>query len=1646
MAYPVIPGEGIISEEPIPGADEGVMGDGGMGEPITIEEGDPRKKKGSQEPLRGPQGDSKAPQVPVPPEASPTASAASYELPTSSTVEYDLPDQEPVEKPSRVKKKDAVLTVYSMDALGDMGGMSPEEAYGSISAEIEGIGESPRMQNMRDYLGDKYFDIQKNSIETILYDDSLSEDQKVAAIKGVGEEIEEGVNLTDMAVEIAASRSDDQVSASEELEKQFQAKNTFKQKVYEVANDIAPEFDDKFFATMQGVANIGTSIIPYADNYKISRFSRRAAEFDEGLKPFVGAVFPGEMFNYIQEKRKGMKQKERLEYDQKLLDAFKQMKEDGDGSYAGRSVGGAAAYDDFYMFSNIFGQYLDGEDYGTFERIIDDAAYGADAVFLGLGGIFAGARAGASVSNSMISRIKRVNAKEGRAVQGRVLASGDEEAAEAMAGMTVDEQLAALLTPKSTKAESDSGVHTTNLVDLYNSPYLFNTEQQVTIASNLKEKVERERLTGAVLQEGNTFIEETSEGTPIISTLYGADKGMGYRGVEGAREHLEELFPKGTNIEYLRETADGLKPVTDMEYKGEVYARINRVGFYDTFSEQLMDGLGILGPTHRSAFATKFRTMDELLPVEAGGAREVGGLAQLKTSRVRDTLTRDFEKSVRKLGVLSRSKVKNLNKMLREVSDTTMTPSQIKTQYKLTDPEYNAFAEYRKAQDSMYILNNMRKYSELRAKGAQTVEWGEERISATPIEPKSLSGRKNIYLASGEGVKKITPQQADNLTKSDRVEMKWWVTQQASEKLPGNAVVAFLDSSKAKFKPLDVKQLAYRPNYYTKIYNSNYIIRALDKETGEDLGAIDGADTIGQAKEIVAGLEQGAKPDVEFTYKKSREMSRSDLDDTIAAGNSNRGLFFSQRGEGLISAETREPLEAIFDASDMLARRVGSRQAIDRDISRFINTYGDLATVDSAGKAIKLKDHPELRGDRPVLPSKKLLENATWESRQAKNSALIYHDDLEKRSGVLEMAEGKELSNFILTQAERLEDVGIMGKWVGRGIAKGARTTSPISAVRRYNFVTMLALNPARMLLLQSMQPLFLMGVGGRDLPASFAEGQKLLYMYGRKQAEPSWMPKDKEDAKLLKSFMDSGVIQNVSQHSFGREATKRSGETKAAGKIVDSVTALPRWIIRGSQQAGFNMGEMENQAITFALARRQYMRDNPDVDISQAKHRDQIATKVREYSLNMDQRGETGYANGAWSIPLQFMSIQHKSLMAWLPSQVGGNPYFTFKQKLALFGAQMGLYGTQGVGFDKLIEPMVVSMGWEDDEASQVALKGGLMDWMLLQTTGEDINVSGSLAPGGSGLPTMPKNLIDNLATMWTTGTVFDQKDIHETLGMIGPTGTSASKLLRLIDAFKLMRQGHGSWADVPPEDWDTLAERAGMTFSSGLSNHIKSKLAMELGYNYSLNTGRGYADSSYAEGVAKFFGIGSHEEERLFSAAEKMYEKTAMTYNQQGAAKDGTHAARLFRAMTLQKLVDDGIVEGDGRTFTIADIPSTEDGSNLEQASALEWRINEHLVDAAKVVSTISASMPGDQKKAFVENFHKELTRGMYGGEDDVLNQAIKRMLQSESISGAEGMINVMKKVCSGSSSNQERCKSEIEAGEEYLRNYKEAAGVEE
>lgn len=634
--------------------------------------------------------------------------------------------------------------------------------------------------------------------------------------------------------------------------------------------------------------------------------------------------------------------------------------------------------------------------------------------------------------------------------------------------------------------------------------------------------------------------------------------------------------------------------------------------------------------------------------------------------------------------------------------------------------------------------------------------------------------------------------------------------------------------------------------------------------------------------------------DRNFTMEES--ALKNDID---ALGGSGDSFWFSKRGERLTRftdnslSSVEDPLVSLDRATSSVANVVTHGRLMDTEIERHRKTYGHL----------RGNGNQQLwywSGDEKTWKFSK--EAAQQFNDPSVRAALHSYEYLEqmKYTPTTVDTKWKEL------MAQFDSAFGNYGDLVSTASKKvfldTFGSTTPGRAARGFAFATTIPLRPIRHVMLQGSTGLYLTGIDPAATVKSFRDGG-LMMLSMASYDNPRLWPGIKKWAKLygytedewdevFTAFRKSGKAYSVDTHVAVGEfnfSWSRSIPDTAFGEMGRNLVNIAKSPVTSGKAIGFDVGELNNQAVTWMFAKRQWEKANPGKKFnSKQKYLDEINAEARNLSVDMTKTDALRYQIGAFASMTQFLAIHNKMLMKifgtkWLgdATHSGDNLAQIALTKGKLMAGLFAIYGSAGWGAQELYDSWKKENNIEFSPMVDRFAFGGMMQvffdgifdlsFNLPQGTTRT-TISDSVSPTG-GVFTAGRDLARSL---W---------DGNFLEALAGPSG---SQFPNVFKAATFARQAWGF------EDLDTL-QKVGLSMQVAaeefgmMSDYFRFNMAMaykdKLDELYIVGKdGRPVAEANAVSEIwAKFlFATGNRDEFELYSkwfSASKEYNSFGKT-----------------------------------------------------------------------------------------------------------------------------------------------------------------------
>lgn len=549
-------------------------------------------------------------------------------------------------------------------------------------------------------------------------------------------------------------------------------------------------------------------------------------------------------------------------------------------------------------------------------------------------------------------------------------------------------------------------------------------------------------------------------------------------------------------------------------------------------------------------------------------------------------------------------------------------------------------------------------------------------------------------------------------------------------------------------------------------------------------------------------VKEGESPKERYRVRLDRNISmeRSVLENELDMLDGGNEFWFSKRGERLrrltddsLSA-VEDPLTALDRATSSVSNVVTHGKLIDTEAERHRLTYGHLRGNNDRKLWYWDQSEGQYKFDKTA---------ADGFNDKAVKAALHEYEYLEQ----MKYMPTKLDTKWKQLMAEFDSALG-QSDWLSSASKKvfldtfGA--TTPGRAARGFAFSTTIPLRPFRHIVLQSATSSHLAGIDPVNLSKSVKDGMLISLSMathntkaweGTKKWAKMFGYTEDEWEETFMAFRKSGKWATIDSHMAVNEFNynwSRSIPDSILGEGARHLTNIAKSPITWGKRIGFDVGELNNQAITWMFAKRQWEKNNPGKKFNaHKKYIDEINAEARNLSVDMTKTDALKYQTGDLAAMTQFMAIHNKMLMKILPQKFGGDPSFsadTFKKAAAVKGkfmlGLMAMWGTAGLGSHQWYDSWKKENDLDIPPQMDTFLFGGIME--LIYSTSLDLAFG--VEPG-----THRTALADSISP---TGGIFNapyefgkgliEGNFLETLA--GPSGTQFPNLFKAANFAKTM------------------------------------------------------------------------------------------------------------------------------------------------------------------------------------------------------------------------------------------------------------------
>ena len=977
-----------------------------------------------------------------------------------------------------------------------------------------------------------------------------------------------------------------------------------------------------------------------------------------------------------------------------------------------------------------------------------------------------------------------------------------------------------------------------------------------------------------------------------FNTVIGRNDTHGFGSEKSVFEEAEQLLMQGYEVKIYRSVDGVLEPyhltakeaVEDLAKIRNKTRKSERGNFYVEFSHDYF-----IRPTDRGLFGDGISVTPEWMGRSARWAltpsahlgKEIYEPFLVNTLKAQ-SLAGTLESIVAPIFKMKNSAQRNINRMYSFSEDfvkhNNRQPKK-KDYYEAfpdaTNDEFYGLSLTKSFNDTLYDINNERLYRDWSSQGFKTIRGRDTKAMwhGKPLGREQLSGKFDgtgyiqLYNPATGKIERLSTKDLDDLYVKGGQILKTEQDITVGSKSYSNLVLHTPDNKGFILTKLSSFPLKYLDWYTPRMYKDPYYIEKIIKNATvngvktEKRQVVKVAATKKQAEKYAARL---SSKDTSVEYKVMDDFRLSEKDTTARDRELMQvegRLFFDERAQQRLYniddtiAEIYSPIEMITRSSQMLARQTSTEELVKSMKTSWGESFGKEFAIN-----IDTMANSAVRGQ--------LNEVIKSGSREAKTKAIQAKevwDYINLMEGITS-AGSRGFRRAAIDASEYLLNTfgpNRVTKYLGRKAEK----ISPIEGLKSLAFLDFIVSRPARQLILQGSQHMFLGALdpayigrwqlhstlllqGAKRRGAELMAGKKVTSAMLQRNAKLMGLT-EKEYGILLKEFDNSGIVQAINIHSFaGDQRALRDLPTDKFGDVLQKIsrTATAAPVRETAQKVGFDLGEQYNVSASYMMALRQYRKEKGIKNLEHMVADDwrAVTAKASNYALAMNRANSAKFQYGPISVTAQFLSFTHKTFLTmvraglrpiggqYIPGlrkldkaiQKVGNKAFTPEEASRLVWGQMLMFGGAGFGMKPEVEKLLSNSGLDKYIGTEFAdiLEGGMLDWVLdnslqfvLQDPDLDFAFDEFLAPGAN---------VINVARTFVDA--FVEVPLEESL--FGPSGATTS---RLYKAGLLARQAVGV-ADDPfsPDIAMTVIDEISRGFLSGYDDFAKARIATGIGH----------------------------------------------------------------------------------------------------------------------------------------------------------------------------------------------------------------------
>ena len=675
---------------------------------------------------------------------------------------------------------------------------------------------------------------------------------------------------------------------------------------------------------------------------------------------------------------------------------------------------------------------------------------------------------------------------------------------------------------------------------------------------------------------------------------------------------------------------------------------------------------------------------------------------------------------------------------------------------------------------------------------------------------------------------------------------------------------------------LDDFVLPYVKGYTPRFYDNAYFVtRTPLKATLNGLNNPEPGSAVVYAantkKEAIEEVEKLRKkfPDAKFDWKRDRGDEESLLEEAQQFRNSTSHT--RHRGEKPVDNATKlDPLLSMYNLVNSMTKYAALDEFVTATRESFTKVFDDFLIKENG--IVKFP-----RSKKEIIKP----ANMSGEQGELYKQALSAYDYLESLLPLMR-SDQKAYKASLKAVAEVAEKMSIPLAQALRGLSK---TQHPIEQLRRLATVMYIYLRPQRQVLLQPSALALLMGQDVKYLnPVNiykFGKQVSMLQVAGLLYKTDSGMKKlisddamitasakvagvsPKEWRNMVEDLQATGFLPSVDTQSLiegvigqSRVGLVETGMEKA-GRLVAEYNPLAA-LSKAGKRVGFDVGERFNLVGSWVMARERFLKHNPGADLRSSFAKEQIAADAREMALSMNRAGSFSYQRNILAIPLQFLSVPHKAILALTTSKM-----WTPAEKARLAATHFALYGAYGVGLAFAINNLKDKYPDLVSEDTWEAIKGGIADvainnaaHILLDEEGQEtkLAISASMSPLSASYGIVP--FAEFLSAL-------SEKDISSVL--LGPSWNLVNpEKGRIVEAYRKISALYDA-QDITEDNIQKYLLLASEVTSGG-TDYMKYSFAMNSGIVVSTLGQKVHDNATRAEAIGKSFGYSTQTEQDIY------------------------------------------------------------------------------------------------------------------------------------------------------------------------------------